>query len=325
MDKTSPSDGEIMRSSRIRCTNLNLIPTTFYAFWRDIMLKRKFSNKDIDDLISIDVDCEKDETIESYKSKDEVKGLVKDVYKNIKTLYGIYDPNHTSKFVRMLLIVSIGIIFVGIPIGFIIWNTITHKFEWWIDFVILGFIAFASFFIISFLKDFLSAKFKAYVFFYKVGERTITIYKQIKNKHITIYLSKKKVFRKYKNGDWKEIIYNEDEMMGKDLLFSKLKSGFNRHLDYMERKNGEQIVYVYNKELRKRTTIMTFQDGVLKSLEHCKLYYDNEAKLRINAVDLLTVLEINTMRSCDLPKSFLEFCDSNEIEFLKENECIYFI
>ena len=247
------------------------------------------------------------------------KEFVKDVYKKIETLYGVFDPNYISKIVRWLLIVSISIFF-GIPLGFFIWNSITHKFDWWVNLVMLGFVVFASFFIISFLKDFLSKEYKAYVYFYKIGDKTITIYKQVKDKHITIYLSKKKIFRKYRNGDWTEIDYDEDEMMGRDLLFPQLKSD----LYYEERKNGEHILYSYNKELRKRTTIMKIQNGVLKSIKHCKLHY-NEFRPRINSVDLFTVIEINSSRNCDIPRSFLEFCEARGIEFPKENEYLYFV
>ncbi|MBD5100935.1 MAG: hypothetical protein HDT29_06785 [Clostridiales bacterium] len=289
------------------------------------MLKRKISNKESEGNILLDeMDFETDESFENFQSYDEVKGFVKDVYKNIKTLYGVYDPNHKSKFERCFLI-CVAMIFAGTPFGLIIWNLIAHKFQWWVNLVLLALGIFFSYLAISFLKDFLSTRFKAYVYFYKIGDKTITIYKQTKGKHITIYLSKKKVFRKYRDGDWQEISYDEDEMMGKDLLFSKFRCGLDRDLGYTERKNGDKIVYSYNKELRKRTTVMTIQDGVLQSIKHCKLHYDNEAKLRINAVDLLTGLEVNSMRSCDIPKSFLEFWESREIEFPKENEYLYFV
>lgn len=289
------------------------------------MPKSRFTKNDIvnnldDDISLIETSEDVDKTIESYKGKDEVKGFVKDIYKNIKTLYGIYDPNRKSKIGSVFLICVITL-FVATPFGLIIWNLIAHKFEWWVNLVLFAFGVVFCGFAISFLKDYLSTKFKSHVYFYKIGNKTVTVYKQIKDKHITVYLDKNNVFRKYKNGEWLAINYDEDEMMGNDLLFSKLKRG---KLNYEERKNGEQIICLYLKELRKKITVMHLKDGVLQSIEHCKLHYD-EYRPRINAVDLLTVLEINTMRSCDIPKSFLGFCDSNGIDFPKENEYLYFV
>ena len=103
-------------------------------------------NRIVDDSME---DCDIDN-----QKKNEAKELVKDVYKNIKTLYGEYNPNHTSKFMGVFLICAITF-FAVTPFAVIIWNLIAHKFEWWVNLVLLAFgIIFATASIL-FLKSFL--------------------------------------------------------------------------------------------------------------------------------------------------------------------------
>ncbi len=231
----------------------------------------------------------------------DINQVVKDTYKKINFAYGIYKPKAVSVFHPFLCCLYFSIVFTFAFSFVVLYLNGVYPWGvslWWL-FVgcIIGYILY-------------SRKYELY--FYKCKGKTVTIY--CRNGNITVYFNKKQVFR-YKNQQWSKI-NDWDDSTDNKLLFSRIKGD----LEIEHKKEKVEIVR------QDRYGGIEFVNDNLVGIWYCPVVKVGMVKnIHSSNYTEISILEINTERYVELPKSFIEFCEKQGIEPLEENAHLHYV
>ena len=272
-------------------------------------------------------DAEKDEdlptkyelTEELIYGEKEAKQIVKDIYKDMKFVYGRYFPAVFSKSAKFALAL-VQILFFTFGIAWIILCILYKAYFFIIPvFVLYGLVVYAHFY---------AEKEEREVWWFKWKKKTITIYKilnTVGKGNILVYINNQCDYMyNAKNGQWQK--NKKFVCMDSRLMFKHL-NGF-LHIDKKE--NDEIEIYACNPDIMSNETkskyksaSLTLQHNVPKLLIYWPGY--NMAIKKQTLPQHFEFLEINTNRYAEIPKSFIDFCKEQGIEPLEENEHLHYV
>lgn len=271
-------------------------------------------------------DAEKDEDLPTkyeltedliYGSK-EAKQIVKDIYKDMKFVYGRYND---SNYARQSKIGGY-IVETAFLLGSIF--VLALAIMWRIYIIILPAMWLLIGDVIIYL--YFKKKFKM-VWWYKCGRKTATIYQYddpFRKGDIIIHVNDNYSWRyNNKNGEWSK---SNRYFMDARLLFKYL----NGYLEMNTLENGQTEIYTCNPtsaDSNKRTNVksasLIIENNIPKIIE----YWPESSVMgwRLLKSQRFEFLEINTNRYAEIPKSFIDFCKEQGIEPLEENEHLHYV
>ncbi len=258
-------------------------------------------------------------TEELIYGEKEAKQIVKDIYKDMKFVYGRYFPAVFSKLAKFEFLFLQVFFFLG-GIAFIALCVLNKIYFLTIfSLVFFGFVVFLHFY---------AEKEEREVWWFKWKKKTITIYKilnTIGKGNILVYINNQYNYvYDDKKGQWQK--NKKLNCMDSRLMFKHL-NGF-LHIDKKE--NDEIEIYACNPDRMSNKTkskyksaSLTLQNNVPKLLV-CWPDYDIVAH-KWPVPKHFEFLEINTNRYAEIPKSFIDFCKEQGIEPLEENEHLHYV
>ncbi len=260
-----------------------------------------------------DLDAKYELTEELIYGSKEAKQIVKDTYANFDFVYGKYYPNGLKgNFEKFILLPIKILMLMGSIFGIIFCTIINPLYLQAIPF--LGMIV-----MVGIVHYFLQEEVRE-VWWYKWNGKTVTIYKILNRRgknNLIVYINK--------NYDW---IYNVNkkewkanrkyECMDSRLLFKYL-TGFL----FIDKKEYDEVeVYACNndsiyggKTSKYKSCSLTLKRGVPKHI----------TKWTSNVSERFEFLEVNTSKCAEIPKSFIEFCEQEGIEYPEENEHLHYV
>lgn len=140
-------------------------------------------------------------------------------------------------------------------------------------------------------------------------------------------MNKNQIYR-YEDEEWNQI--EKLNRMGGKLLFQHLCG----ELMVKEHKNGVLEIYCNNRgtfERKSKSEYAKSANFLIKDGKPWIINYypefipDELGNVRAKNSEQLEILEINTDRVAEVPKSFLKFCKKEGIEPLKENEHLRYV
>lgn len=256
--------------------------------------------------------------------------LVKDTYKDINTLHGVFYPAYKALIQRLIvtipfflaslvcLITSIVLIITDAP------NRSDDEGNRWGLFVVCLFVGIVIWFISG-------RQTKLEVWYEKFNGRSMAVYKNLKDNAITVYLGRDMAYKySEEEGEWVQI--EHEYYMDSRLLFSR----FVGRLNLKELKNGNIEVYVKNpltlneatklKSFRAKSARMVLKENKLKSIEYYpieRIWSKGGKRERVNQPQILSVLDINNDFVFEIPKSFISYCEEQGIELPQSNRINY--
>lgn len=231
----------------------------------------------------------------------DINEFVKDTYKKINFAYGIYKPKAVNIFHPFLCCLYFSII-VTFAFSFVVLH-LNGVYPWGVSLWWL-FVSCIIWYIVY------SKKYELY--FYKCKGRTITIYNR--NGNITIYFNKKQVFQ-YKNYQWTKITDWDDSVDNK-LLFSRIKGN-------LKIENKKEKVEIVRED---RYGGIEFINDNLAGIWYCPVVKVGMVKnTHSSNYTEIKILEINTNRYAEIPKSFIDFCKEQGIEPPEECEHLHYV
>lgn len=231
----------------------------------------------------------------------DLKTLVKETYDKIDFAYGIYNPRAVSFFHPILCFLYFSVIFTFAFSFVVLYLNGIYPWGvslWWL---VVG----------CFIAYILCGK-KYEIYFYKCKGKTVTIY--CRKGNFVVYFNKKQVFQ-YKNGQWSKIT-NWDGATDNKLLFSRIKGD----LEIKSKKGKMEIAR------QDRYGGIEFVDDNLSAIWYCPVVKVGMVKdIHSSNYAEVKVLEINTERYVEIPKSFVDFCKEQGIAPLAENEHLHYV
>lgn len=249
----------------------------------------------------------------------EAKKQVQDLYKSLKFVYGKYDPNYARPIHRFIFHIIPIIVLVATYI-FGIKAAVQKDFS-----IVLGLLMIGTTILFIIVLCVLR-KTEKLVWWWKEKGKTITIYKDIKKNgkgDIVVYVNSNYMWQySYKTQQW---MSNELIVMGSRLLFNKLTG----ELRIKKLKNGKTEIGAYKQRLlEEKWGNKKYKDTKIVLENGTPIYIDYWSERGSDGESVnsqrFNFYEINTDRSVGIPRSFLDFCDENCIEPLKESKHLYF-
>lgn len=247
------------------------------------------------------------------------KKMVLDTYNNINTLYGLFDPltiRRSIQIFSIIIVVLMNLASLAMLIALLIKRSDSSAIAVLIElgFILLGYIELKS-----------TKNKKMYVYMYKEDGKNIIIYKDIKKEIYTVYMNKNQIYR-YEDEEWNQV-KRKYHVWGR-LLFQHLCG----ELMVKEHKDGIIEIYCRNRaafELKSQMPYAKSANFLIKDGKPWIInYYTSNLEfelVRSSNSEQLEILEINTDRVAEVPKSFLKFCKKEGIEPLKENEHLRYV
>ena len=254
--------------------------------------------------------------------------LVKDTYKDINTLHGVFYPAYKALIQRLIVTVPFFLISLVCLITSIVLmatnspNRSNGEGNRWGIFVVCLFVGIVIWFISG-------RQTKYEVWYEKFNGRSMAVYK--KEDDITIYLGRDMIYE-YTEEEGKWVQIETDYYMDSRLLFSR----FVGRLSLKELKNGDIEVYVKNpinlneatkpKSFRAKSARMVLKENKLKSIEYYpieRFWSKGGKRERVNQPQILEVLDINNDFVFEIPKSFISYCEEQGIKLPQSNRINY--
>ncbi len=231
----------------------------------------------------------------------DAKQIVKDTYKNIKSIYGRYIPHYSRLYSWHYILIYIVLLgFIAAAVGVTI---ATKRFPY----ILLVAWAFCIAVIIM-----LKFSFKYDFIFYKTKRKTVVVYKRKNIIHIC--LGKDDLF-KFKFNKWKKE-YDGGQILGSRPVFSKVvgKLSMKKKKDKLKIVSGKGDAYL---EFKNNQLVSMAYRPIAKYDLNCDTHSFDWQKIFIN--------EINTNRYVEIPKSFIDFCKEQGIEPPEECEHLHYV
>lgn len=279
--------------------------------------------------ISEEIAYDEDETYpdkyelnEDLISGDEYgKKTVIDTYKNMDSMYGIFRSSHSNMLAICIAVLALmNVASLTMLIASLVRKSSSTT-------IVVAFIIEAGFVFLTYkaLKFVIGKKFEIYM--YREDGKNIIVYKNVKKDICVVYTGKKQIYL-YEYEEWHPIYLPYH--VGGRLLFQYLCG----QLMVYEHSNGIVEIYCRNRaffEFRRGGRYQKSADMLIKNGKPWRINYYNETfpdgsgRARSTSSEQIEFVEINTARVAEIPKSFLDFCEKEGIEPLKENEHMRYV